>query len=454
MLLPFCDPGELIQHPVPPFGHTDELVVLTRNSPSTRYIGPDGDYVGFEQDLVELFAKDVGMKVRMVERSRLSDILPALEQHAAHLAAAGLGVTRERESEVRFGPAYLTVQKAVAYNTDMRRPRALADLAGKRVAVLAGSSNAEKLRHEARGAPDLTWGEVHAAGIDPLLDQVADGALDYVIADSTVLELTRNFYPNVGIAFSFGAPESIAWALPKDAPPELADKVNDFFRRITADGTLRILVDRYFGHVKRLDQGDIVAFLTQRQTVLPQYVAAFKQAQELTGIDWRLIAALGFQESHWNPLATSPTGVRGLMMLTEITADRLGVGNRLDAWPNILAGARYLEMLKDALPDRIREPDRTWLALAAYNVGYGHLEDARILAQRKGLNPNSWLDLRKTLPLLTRSDYYGTVKRGFARGAEAVILTENVRNYYDILQRYEGPYRPLFATVTADASQP
>jgi membrane-bound lytic murein transglycosylase F len=225
--------------------------------------------------------------------------------------------------------------------------------------------------------------------------------------------------------------------------------------RINSTGALRVLLDRYYGHIERLTQGDVVAFLQRRTTVLPQYRASFEEAQELTGFDWRLLAALGFQESHWNPLATSPTGVRGLMMLTSETADRMNVTNRLDAHQNIIAGARYLRMLKDTLPGRIPEPDRTWMALAAYNVGYGHLEDARILAQRRGLDADSWVDVRKTLPLLARSDYYTTVKRGFARGGEAVILTENVRNYYDILQRYEEPYRPLFFdTQTLEARSP
>ena len=172
----------------------------------------------------------------------------------------------------------------------------------------------------------------------------------------------------------------------------------------------------------------------------------------MTGIDWRLLAALGFQESHWEPLATSPTGVRGLMMLTSETADRLGVNDRLNPRQNIIAGARYLRILKDTLPDRIGEPDRTWFALASYNVGYGHLEDARVLTQRHGLNADSWVDVKKTLPLLARSDFYTTIKRGFARGGEAVILTENIRNYFDILVRYEDAYRPLFAIIPENAN--
>jgi membrane-bound lytic murein transglycosylase F len=343
----------------------------------------------------------------------------------------------------------------VAYNNERARPQSMRNLVGKRVAVVAGSTSAEQLRVERETLPELRWDEVPVSDGMRLLEELSDGDYDYVVIDSNVVDLAQNFFPNIGRAFTLGQPENLAWAMPKDADPLLINQINDFFVRINSTGALRVLLDRYYGHIERLTQGDVVAFLQRRTTVLPQYRASFEEAQELTGFDWRLLAALGFQESHWNPLATSPTGVRGLMMLTSETADRMNVTNRLDAHQNIIAGARYLRMLKDTLPGRIPEPDRTWMALAAYNVGYGHLEDARILAQRRGLDADSWVDVRKTLPLLARSDYYTTVKRGFARGGEAVILTENVRNYYDILQRYEEPYRPLFFdTQTLEARSP
>lgn len=445
IFIPSCDPGTLIQRPVLPFGMTDELVVLVRNSPNTRFLGADGKYVGIEQDLLELFSKDIGMKLRYVELSSFADILPALHRNAAHFAAAGLSATEERRREFLFGPAYQSVQVVVAYNTDKRRPSGVRDLVGKRVAVMAGTSASEQLRVERESEPRLRWDEVPTGdGVD-LLDHLSDGDYDFVVTDSNVVDLAQNFLPNISRAFHIGTPETLAWALPKDANPLLANQISDFFTRINESGVLRVLLDRYYGHIERLDQGDVVAFLQRRTSVLPQYRNSFEQAQELTGIDWRLLAALGFQESHWNPLATSPTGVRGLMMLTADTADRMDVTDRLDPHQNIIAGARYLRMLKDTLPERIPEPDRTWMALAAYNVGYGHLEDARILTQRRGLNYDSWVDVRKTLPLLARSDYYSTVKRGFARGGEAVILTENVRNYYDILMRYEDAHRPLFS---------
>lgn len=450
IILPSCDPGALLERPVLPFGTTDELVVLVRNGPTTRFLGADGRYSGMEQDMLDMFAKDLGLRLRFVERSNFADILPSLRRHAAHLASAGLSATEERRRNFIFGPAYLSIHKVVAYNTDRPRPRSIRDLVGKRVAVVAGSSSADQIRAERVNVPELHWEEVRVGDSAALLDQLTDGDYDYVVTDSHVVELAQNFSPKIGKAFNLGTPEVLAWALPRDADPLLVKHVQDFFARLNASGSLRILLDRYYGHIERLNQADVFAFLQRRVSALPQYRDVFREAQELTGIDWRLLAALGFQESHWNPLATSPTGVRGLMMLTSETADRLGVSDRLDARQNIIAAARYLKMLKDTLPGRIREPDRTWMALAAYNVGYGHLEDARILTQRHGLNADSWLDVRKTLPLLTRSDYYSTVKRGFARGGEAVILTENVRNYFDILTRYEDAHRPLFSTFAVE----
>ena len=450
--LPACDTSNWFEVPVQPYGATDELVVLVRNGPTTRFLGADGKFSGMEQDLLDMFAKDTGMRLRLVERANFSEIFPALRRHLAHFAAAGLSATEDRRRDFQFGPAYLSIHTVVAYNNDKQRPKSLHDLVGKRVAVVAGSSAAEQLRQEIMEEPRLDWEEVPAVDSMELLDKLSNDDFDYVVTDSNIVELAQNFSPNIGRAFNIGEPETLSWAMPKDAEPLLVERVRDFFSRINSNGTLRILLDRYYGHIQRLTQGDVVAFLERRLSVLPQYRGTFEEAQELTGLDWRLLAALGFQESHWNPLATSPTGVRGLMMLTSETADRLGVSDRLDPRQNIIAGARYLRILKDTLPDRIPEPDRTWMALASYNVGYGHLEDARILTQRHGLNADSWVDVKKTLPLLARSDFYSTVKRGYARGGEAVILTENIRNYFDILVRYEETYRPLFTSVPDDES--
>lgn len=214
-----------------------------------------------------------------------------------------------------------------------------------------------------------------------------------------------------------------------------------FFKGMESSGDLVRLKERYFGHVTRLQEADVLGVLEKRGTLLRDLRPHFQTAQSETGLDWRLLAAIAYQESQWNAHAVSPTGVRGIMMLTEDTADRLGVKDRLDARESILGGARYVVMLKSALPEEIPEPDRTWLALAAYNIGQGHLNDARGLARKLGKNPDQWRDMKAVLPLLSRSEYAGSLRYGFARGGEARAFAENVRIYFDILLKYEKPYR-------------
>ena len=216
-----------------------------------------------------------------------------------------------------------------------------------------------------------------------------------------------------------------------------------FIEQARKDVTLARIYERYFGHVRRLGSSDILGIMQRRPERLPELRPHFHEAQTLTGIDWRLLAAIGYQESQWNSYATSPTGVRGLMMLTTQTADRMGVADRLDARQSILGGARYLVLLKESLPARIPEPDRTWLALAAYNQGLGHMEDARRIAQARGGNPDSWADVKEALPYLSRGTYANVTRYGYARGVEAQHFAENIRNYYDILRRLEAEFDPM-----------
>jgi len=445
LLLPIvCEPAFVPPRPVPPVAALGELLVLTTNSATTRYIDSQSRYAGLEYDLIEMFAQDLGVRVRYLDRQPLNQVLPALRHNAAHLAAAGLAITSERLDDFEFGPAYQMVQPVIAYNTDSPAPRALKDLVGKRIEVVKGSSGVEQLHLLRKRFPKLRWREVPEGDSEGLLSRLSEGKTDLVVTESHSLDVVRNFYPNLARAFPIGDPEPLAWVFPKTGDPLVMNRAREFFLRVINDGTLRQLMERYYGHVQRLNQMDIANFLGRMRSVLPHYRIIFKRAQEPTGIDWRLLAALGFQESHWEPAAVSPTGVRGLMMLTSETADRMGVTDRLDPHQAIRAGARYLMELKETLPARIQEPDRTWLALAAYNIGYGHLEDARRLAQRLGLNPDLWVDVKRTLPLLSRYEYYSTLKHGFCRGGEALVLTENTRNYYDILSRFEEPHVPGF----------
>ncbi|MDP2830350.1 MAG: membrane-bound lytic murein transglycosylase MltF [Sulfuricellaceae bacterium] len=431
--------------PVPSVQESGELVVLTRNSPTTYFEDAEGNLAGMEHDLVVLFARELGVKVRFVVADQFAEILPDLQSRKAHFAAAGINITPERQARFRFSLPYHKASQQLVYNSSGGvRPKKMGDLTGLRIEVVAGSSFAEQLRAEKVKHPSLLWKESSTEDSEELLDRLAMGQLDAVVAYSDTVAVAKNFLPTIDVAFDLTEKQPFAWVFPKEGDAFVYEKSKDFFSRIEKDGTLKRLLDRYYGHVNRLDRVDVERFLIDANGILPRFRKLFRDAQEQTDLDWRLLAVVGYQESHWNPLATSPTGVRGLMMLTNDTADRLGVSDRLDAKQSIYAGSKYIAFLRDQMPDRIQEPDRTWLALASYNIGYGHLEDARTLAKQMKLNPDSWTDLKTTLPLLAKAEYRNKVKHGYARGGETVIFVETIRTYFDILSRFEKPHQPEF----------
>jgi membrane-bound lytic murein transglycosylase F len=169
-------------------------------------------------------------------------------------------------------------------------------------------------------------------------------------------------------------------------------------------------------------------------TRLPRLRPHFETAAQETGFSWRVLAALGYQESRWRPAAVSPRGAQGVMMLMPVTAKKMGVGDVFAPDENILGGARYLAYMKGRIPKRIRDPDRTWMALAAYNIGIGHLEDARIITQMRKKNPDRWPDVRANLPRLSDPHWHARVKRGYANGSETVQFVERVSQFAAILE--------------------
>ena len=432
-LLVACTPAEQPSAPPPKKTWREELVVIVAQ-------GENSVDAEFELQLITLFAKQLQVKTKLLPLP-LEKITPFLMTNRAHIAAAGL---RSNEpGGLRFVHSYQTVSEQLVCNG--KPPRRMDGLVSKDIAVAAGSAQEAALREAKQKLPALHWKVRHHQTVTNLLAEVATGKLECTVANEEQLALARNFHPNLDAAFDIAAPSRLAWAFAPNGDEALFAEAQNFFALIKQDGTLRRLLDRHYGHNERLEPEDAVAFVTSTRTVLPHFRHLFEEAGALTGIDWQLLAAIGYHESHWNPLATSFTNVRGLMMLTEETADRMDVTDRLDPRQSILAGARYLQLLRDQLPLRIPEEERTWLALAAYNQGMGHLEDARVLTARAGLNPDTWADVRKMMPLLAQPEYFEQTKYGYARGGEAVILVETVHLHYDMLKHldtHEVPYLP------------
>jgi membrane-bound lytic murein transglycosylase F len=410
-----------------------ELRVVTRNSPTAYYIGVNGP-VGPEYDLVKGFADSLDVELTITPVESFDQIIPTIVARDAHMAAAGLSATEARKELVRFSDPYHQVSQHLIYRLGTGKPRSLDDVADGRIAVMAGSSHIETLEALQKENPALDWNPQRNAEVADLLMQVANDEIDYTVADSTDFNIIRNYHPELRVALDLEVADPIAWAFPADGDDSLVKAANRYLKRTKRDGSLARILDRYYGHTDKFDYVGTRSFLRHYERRLPRYREMFARAADENGFDWRLLAAIGYQESHWRPGAVSPTGVRGIMMLTEATADYLGIEDRVDPQSSISGGARFLRRLKRRLPETIRDPDRTWLALAAYNVGYGHLMDARRIVELQGGNPNAWIDVADALPLLAQRKWYSRVIYGYARGWEPVLYVENVRTYLDILR--------------------
>lgn len=410
---------------------TGELRVVTRNTPAAFYYGVD-EPRGIEYELARGFAERLGVDLRIYIADQYSQVYPDVASGKAHIAAAALTVADARRQAVVFGPAYQDIEPQVIYRRGDKRPNSLADLSGGRLEVVAGSAHAALLERARADEPLLTWREEPEVGTEELLRKVAEGEIDYTIADSHVFALLRHFYPEVSAAFDVGRTNHVAWVLPKGADA-LRESVAAYFAELEATGELQRILDRYYFASREFDYVGSRAFVRHFATRLPLYREHFREAELATDMDWRLLAAIAYQESHWNPDAVSPTGVRGVMMLTERTAEMMQIADRDDPRSSIIGGARYFARVQRKVPERVAEPDRTWLAVAAYNIGFGHLEDARIITQIQGGNPDSWTEVRERLPLLTEEQWFKRVERGYAPGPQAVQYVDNVRRYYEIL---------------------
>lgn len=429
--------------PVPSPETSGELRVGTRNNPATYYIGHNGEPAGYEHDLLRAFSQSQKWSLSWVEKPHLKALFEMLDSHQIHLVAATLPRAVVKDRHLIAGPVLFETPVHIVFRRADKAPRSMAALTGKRLALITGSGHTAILMREKRKHPELAWETLEHVWPEELLTQLQAGKYDAVIINGMDFDPFRSAYPELAVAFDIGDTQQIVWALSAQSSPAFRNALARFVEQARRDGTLKRIHERYFGHVRRLGSSDILGILQRHPQRIPELREHFQEAQTLTGIDWRLLAAIGYQESQWNAYATSPTGVRGLMMLTTQTADRMRVADRLDARQSILGGARYLALLKDSLPVRIPEPDRTWLALAGYNQGHGHLEDARRIAQTRGGNPDSWADVKEALPYLSRGTYASVMKYGYARGVEALHFAENVRNYYDILQRLEPRLDPM-----------
>nr|WP_239552527.1 membrane-bound lytic murein transglycosylase MltF [Oceanisphaera litoralis] len=401
-----------------------------------HYFLRDGQEEGLDYELARLFADSLAVDLTMVPAYSLDELFSLLDTGKVDMLAAGLTITPQRRQQYRFGPSYYDIAQTLVYRKGSSRPRDPGQIEGE-IRVLAGSSQAESLHQLQQELPGLHWETRRDTDEEDLLRQVSEGRADHTLVTDVMLARTQRYYPNIDAAFTLGESLPVAWMLDRRADDSLLGQMLTFFAQQQDAGTLARLNEKYFGHVQSFDYVDTRTFLRRTETILPSYQPLFERyAGEL---DWRLLAAVSYQESHWDPLARSYTGVRGMMMLTEDTARQVGVSDRLDPEQSIRGGARYLASLMDRLPDAIPEDERIWFALAAYNIGLGHLLDARRLTRLRDQDPDSWTAVKENLPLLHQPKWYSKTRYGYARGRETQQFVKKIRQYYQSLQWQDKP---------------
>lgn len=405
------------------------VTVGTLYGNTSYYLDAEGP-AGFEYELAKKYAQYLGVELKMMPSYNLNELFQQLDNGGVDLLAAGLAVTDERRQQYHFAPSYDKVSQKLVFKQGNIRPRKLADLTGT-LEVVGQSSHVESLSKLKLSNPDLMWSTTNELDSEELLLRVLSDEIDYTIADSNMLALSRRYYPEISVGFTIRKEEPLAWMVNKHNDDSIFASLIEFFGQVHHNGVLLALNDKYYGHIEEFNYVDTRMFIQAIENKLPKYQPLFEKYGQ--DVDWRLLAAISYQESHWEPHARSYTGVRGMMMLTLPTAKQMGIKSRLDAEQSIRGGAKYIKRLIGRMPARVPEPDRLWFALASYNIGLGHLNDARTITKQQGGDPDRWVEVKERLPLLKQKKYYKKTRYGYARGDEPVNYVENIRRYYDTL---------------------
>lgn len=407
------------------------IIMITQNNPLAYYIYRD-EPRGFEYELAKGFADFLGVELEMITPS-WNQMIDDLQTGEGDFIASGMTITPSRQERVSFSDSYMTVRQHAVTRSGKSGFNSVGDLSGKIVYVREGTSYQERLLELQGEGIDLYLELMPDVPTEEFIRRVVDEEIPVTIVDSNIALLNRRYYPDMRIAFPIAEEQSLGWAVRKD-DGELLGKINDYFAAIREDGFYQRIYDKYYNNIDVFEYVDVKKFHERIDTRLPKYQHIIKKAADKNGLDWRLLAAIIYQESHFNPRARSYTGVRGLMQVTRSTAKEMGISNRMDPEQSVYAGTKYLSRMYERFDDMEEGLDRRLFALASYNVGYGHVRDAQKIARQKGLDPDRWSSLKETLPLLRYRKYYEKTRYGYARGTEPVRYVDRVMLYYDILR--------------------
>ena len=409
-----------------------QITMVTRNTPHCYYIYRD-DPMGFEFELAEAFADYLGVELKVTIAEDWEEMLPALKNGTAAFIAAGMAITPKKQKQVAFSDGYMDIQQQLISNRRSRKIEKPEDLSGQVIHVRRASTYHDRLEELQKQGFNFTIKLHDDLPTEELIQRVSDGEIELTVVDSNIALLNQRHYPGAIISAAINEQQHLGWAVHPEAE-RLKEKINSFFKTIKNNGKFDEIYDKYYGDVGAFNYVDLTMFHRRIKTRLSRYSPFIKAAAKKHGFDWRLIAAQIYQESHLDPWAKSHAGARGLMQIMPGTARSLNIKDVFNPVDNINAGVLHLKNLYDHF-DSVDGENRMLISLAAYNVGQGHVQDARRLAIKLNLDPDSWESISETLPLLSYRKYYKHFKYGYCRGTEPVIYVKRIMIYYDILKR-------------------
>ena len=409
------------------------ITVASITSPNTSYDHHSGTS-GLEHTLISRFSDELSVKLIVKHYEKLDDIYAAVESGEADFAAANLIPENSRYRKLRVSVPYLFTEPKLIYHRKLERPSSLASISTATILISANSLTKGQLSKFKKKHPGIKWLKTEHLYADKTLDRLASKDVDFAIINANDYDRYRAIYPQLNTAFSLTRPQAVRWVFSKNGDDSLYMAAHYYLQNIKKDGGIQKINAQLYNHIDSINYSSARIFQRHVKSRLPHYQSTFQKAAERYDFDWRLLAAMSYQESAWNAKAISPTGVRGLMMLTRNTAREVGVKNRINPEQSIEGGAAYLRKLINRQPEQMEEEHKVWFSLAAYNAGYGHISDARNITQLKGNNPFNWHQVKDNIELLQQPRWYKDTRFGYSQSAnQALTYVENIRIYYDLL---------------------
>lgn len=411
---------------------TGKLRLITTHSLNTYY-HYEGEPTGFEYDLAREFAKFLNVELDVVTPG-WNNMFDFLDQGKGDFLAAGISITKERLDHAVFSIPYMTIQQRVIHHHQTPGPQNVEEMKHSTFHIRRGSAYQSRLEKIQASGVDFNYIVHDNIPTENLIAMVHNQEIRYTLANSNIALVNQRYYPDIRIGIPVQEKEPLAWAVRKD-DIDMLNQINQFLLHANETGILKTIMNKYYENTQEFDVYELKKFHKRIQTLLPKYKNLIKEESKKYGFDWRLVAAVVYQESHFDPQARSVTNVQGIMQLTHATAEEMGVENRLNPYQSIRGGIKYLDKMYQKFSHIQDDYQQMLFALASYNIGYGHVLDALRIAEEKGLDLNKWQSLKTTLPLLSKSRYHQKTKHGYARGKESVQFVERVLTYFDILKQ-------------------